>query len=157
MFDDGLAAMLPDTPRGRRPARAGTAAPDVLRPTAACVNTLGQALDICDRVRRRRLGIGVAVDVYHVWWDPDLCAADRPRGAASPAFHVCDWLVPTRDLLLDRGMMGDGVIEIPGIRAMAEAAGYAGPVEVEILSRRWWAEDPDAVLRLVRERHATAC
>ena len=64
-----------------------------------------------------------------------------PRGRIA-AFHACDWLVPTTDLVFDRGMMGDGVIDIPAIRGMAEAAGYPGFVEVEILSKRWWAEDP---------------
>ena len=73
------------------------------------------------------------------------------------AFHACDWLVPTTDLVFDRGMMGDGCIDIPAIRGMAEAAGYRGFVEVELLSKRWWAEDPDDVLRLIQERHATAC
>ena len=80
----------------------------------------------------------------------------RARGRIA-AFHVCDWLVPTTDLVLDRGMMGDGVIDIPGIRAMAEAAGYAGPSRWRSSRSRWWAEDPDEVLRLVKERHATAC
>ncbi len=80
----------------------------------ACVNTLAQALDICDRLDARKTGaLGVALDVYHVWWDPDPYAGIRRAGLARLlAFHVCDWLVPTRDLLLDRGMMGDGVIEI---------------------------------------------
>ena len=72
-------------------------------------------------------------------------------------FQASDWLVPTTDLVFDRGMMGDGCIDIPRIRAMAEAAGYRGFVEVELLSKRWWAEDPDEVLRLIKARHATAC
>ena len=118
------------------------------------LSTLAQALDLCAELGE---GAGVAVDVYHVWWDPDLERQMlRARGKIA-AFHVCDWLVPTTDLVFDRGMMGDGVIDIPRIRAMAEAAGYGGFVECEVLSRRWWKEDPAAVLRLVKERHATAC
>ncbi len=73
-------------------------------------------------------------------------------------FHVCDWLAPTTDLLLDRGMMGDGVIDIPMIRSWVEAAGYAGHVEAEIFSaRNWWKRDPDEVLAVCRERYATVC
>ncbi|MBD0272169.1 MAG: sugar phosphate isomerase/epimerase, partial [Acetobacteraceae bacterium] len=102
-------------------------------------------------------GAGVAVDVYHVWWDPDLERQMlRARGRIA-AFHVCDWLVPTTDLVFDRGMPGDGVIDIPRIRAMAEAAGYGGFVECVILSRRWWKEEPETVLRVMKQRHATAC
>jgi sugar phosphate isomerase/epimerase len=99
----------------------------------------------------------VALDVYHVWWDPDLRRQVARAAGRIAGFHVSDWLVPTTDLVFDRGMMGDGVIDIPSIRAMAEAAGYAGPCEVELLSRRWWAEDPEVVLPLIRQRHATVC
>ena len=72
------------------------------------------------------------------------------------AYHVNDWLVPTSDLLLDRGMMGDGVIDLRAIRAMVERAGYRGHCEVEILSaKNWWTRDPDEVLRVCIERHQT--
>src|SRR3989442_1194572 len=72
------------------------------------------------------------------------------------AYHVNDWLVPTTDLLLDRGMMGDGVIDLRTIRAAVEAAGYRGHCEVEILSaNNWWKRDPDEVLRICIERHQT--
>ncbi len=125
----------------------------------ACVNTLGQANDICAALGGEG-GLGVAVDVYHVWWDPDLQRqiARAGQGGWLYAFHVCDWLVPTRDLLLDRGMMGDGVIDIPQIRGWMEAAGYDGAVEVEIFSaENWWKRDPAEVLRVCRERVASAC
>ena len=118
----------------------------------ACVNTLAQANGLCDELGA---GLGVAVDVYHVWWDPRLEAEiDRAAGRIL-AFHVCDWLIPTTDLLLDRGMMGDGVIDIPRIRAWVERAGYAGFNEVEIFSRSWWGRDPDEVVRICIERHRT--
>jgi sugar phosphate isomerase/epimerase len=123
----------------------------------ACVNTLAQANDMCQRLGD---GVGVAVDVYHVWWDPALEAEIARAGRAGRiyAYHVCDWLVPTTDLLLDRGMMGDGVIDLPRIRGWVEAAGYQGCVEVEIFSAaNWWKRDPDEVLAVIKERHRTVC
>ena len=117
----------------------------------ACVNTMAHANDICDALGD---GVGIAVDVYHVWWDPNL-AAEIARAGKSRilAFHVCDWLVPTRDLLLDRGMMGDGVIDIPAIRAQVEEQGFDGAVEVEIFSaENWWKRDADEVLETVVAR-----
>jgi sugar phosphate isomerase/epimerase len=153
MFHDGLAAVLPE-------ARAAgvTLALEPLHPMTCAdrsvLSTLAQALDLCEEFGD---GTGIALDVYHVWWDPDLARqVARARGRIA-GFHVCDWLVPTTDLVFDRGMMGDGVIDIRAIRAMAEAAGYAGPCEVELLSKRWWAEDPEVVLPLIKARHATAC
>ena len=90
----------------------------------ACINTLEQALDVCDALGD---GIGVAVDVYHVWWDPKLEQQIKRAGKKRIlGYHICDWLVPTRDLLNDRGMMGDGVIDLPRIRSWIEGAGYAG-------------------------------
>jgi sugar phosphate isomerase/epimerase len=119
----------------------------------ACVNTLKQANDLCEELGD---GAGVAVDVYHVWWDPELAREIARAGRRILAYHVNDWLVPTTDLLLDRGMMGDGVIDLRAIRAMVEAAGYRGHCEVEILSaQNWWKRDPDEVLRVCIERHQT--
>ncbi len=122
----------------------------------ACVNTLSQALDLCDALDPARSGaLGVAVDVYHVWWDPELFGQiERAGRERLLAFHVCDWLVPTLDLLEDRGMMGDGIIEIAKIRAAVEAQGYAGYSEVEIFSSRdWWKRPADDVLATCIERH----
>src|SRR6516162_9174119 len=119
----------------------------------ACVNTLAQANDLCDELGE---GAGVAVDTYHVWWDPDLKSEIARAGKRILAYHVNDWLLPTTDLLLDRGMMGDGVIDLRAIRAMVEAASYRGHCEVEILSaNNWWKRDPDEVLRICIERHQT--
>jgi sugar phosphate isomerase/epimerase len=117
----------------------------------ACVNTLGHANDICERLGD---GIGVAVDVYHLWWDPQLQQQIMRAGKERLlAFHVCDWLVPTEDLLLDRGMMGDGVIDVALIRGWVESAGYDGFYEVEIFSQKdWWQRDGDEVLLTIKER-----
>src|SRR5262249_9139533 len=106
----------------------------------AAVNTLAQALDIAERVDPGATALGGAVDVYHVWWDPELYAAIARAGRRILAYHVSDWLVPTRDLLNDRGMMGDGVIDLRRIRSAVEAAGFTGFIEAEIFSDRWWGE-----------------
>jgi sugar phosphate isomerase/epimerase len=114
----------------------------------ACVNTLEQALDLCDGLDPGRTGaLGVALDAYHVWWDPKLSAQIRRAGAGRLlAYHICDWLLPTRDLLNDRGMPGDGVIELKKLRGLVEAAGYRGAVEIEIFSDAWWSRPLDEVL-----------
>jgi sugar phosphate isomerase/epimerase len=121
----------------------------------ACVNTTKQALDICDRLDPQRGGaLGVALDVYHIWWDPDLLPQISRAGKDRLlAFHVCDWLVPTKDILNDRGMMGDGVIDIRSVRAAVEAQGFAGYSEIEIFSADWWGKPMDEVLSTCIERH----
>src|SRR5262249_42730973 len=121
----------------------------------SCINTLAQANDLCDALGD---GVGVAVDVYHTWWDPDLERQIKRAGRRIVAFHVSDWLVPTTDLLLDRGMMGDGIIDIPRIRGWVEAAGYAGLVEAEIFSERnWWKRPLAETLDTCLARFQTAC
>ena len=122
----------------------------------ACVNTMEQALDLCDAIDPERTGmLGVAVDAYHVWWDPKLASQIARAGVERLlAWHVCDWLTPTRDLLSDRGMMGDGVIELRKIRGWMEDAGYAGFAEVEIFSEQdWWLRPGDEVLDTCMARH----
>jgi sugar phosphate isomerase/epimerase len=122
----------------------------------ACVNALGQALDICDQLGP---DVGVAIDVYHLWWDPHLEAeiARAGRDQRILAYHICDWLVPTTDMLLDRGMMGDGVIDLKRIRRAVTAAGFHGPQEVEILSTRWWSCPGDEVIRTCIQRFHEHC
>jgi len=126
----------------------------------ACVNTMAQANALCDELAPDGTdGLGLAVDVYHVWWDPLLRAEIIRAGERNRlfAYHICDWLVPTRDLLNDRGMMGDGVIDLPLIRGWMDAAGYRGMHEVEIFSAQdWWKRDGDEVLLTCRRRHAEA-
>ncbi|UZE51241.1 sugar phosphate isomerase/epimerase family protein [Rhodopseudomonas sp. P2A-2r] len=123
----------------------------------ACVNTTEQALDICDRLDPNRTGmLGVALDVYHIWWDPELPPQIVRAGKDRlMAFHVCDWLVPTKDILNDRGMMGDGVIDIKSVRAAVEAQGFAGYSEIEIFSESWWGRPMDDVLETCIARHKT--
>lgn len=125
----------------------------------ACINTMEQALDACDALDPGKTGaLGVAVDVYHVWWDPKLEAQIARAGKERLlAFHVCDWLTPTADLLNDRGMMGDGVIDIPRIRGWVEAQGFAGYSEVEIFSTgHWWQQPHGEVLQTCIARHRSA-
>lgn len=125
----------------------------------ACINTLEQALDLCDELDPHRTGaLGVALDIYHVWWDPKLAQQIARAGQQRLlAYHVCDWLTPTRDLLSDRGMMGDGVVELKKIRGWVEAAGFAGFSEVEIFSALdWWQRDGGEVLDTCIARHCSA-
>ena len=156
MVADGIAAMLPHAK-----ASGVKIAIEPLHPMyaadRACVNTIDQALDICEMLGET---VGVAIDVYHVWWDPNLARAIARAGRMKRIFahHICDWLVPTKDMLLDRGMMGDGVIDLPGIRRMIEEAGFFGPQEVEIFSQdNWWKRPGDEVLAVIKERVATVC
>lgn len=111
----------------------------------SCLVTMSHANALCDRLGD---GIGIVVDVYHVWWDERLedellHAGDRGRILG---FHVNDWLVPTRHLLTDRGMMGDGIIDLDGLWQMVQRAGYRGPIEVELFSTDWWAREPGDVI-----------
>jgi sugar phosphate isomerase/epimerase len=156
MVAEGLAEILPHARASRIPL-----AIEPLHPMYAadrsCVNTLEQALDMCDLLGP---GIGVAIDAYHVWWDPKLEAQILRAGKDNRilAHHICDWLVPTRDLLLDRGMMGDGVIDLRSFRSVIEKAGYHGPQEVEIFSaENWWKRPGGEVLDACIDRFHSAC
>jgi sugar phosphate isomerase/epimerase len=124
--------------------------------TRSVLSTMKLANEWCDTLAAEDT-VGIAVDTYAVWWDPELEPQIARAGRRICAFHISDWLPDTQDLRLDRGMMGDGVIDIPAIRRMVEAAGYTGHREVEIFSARdWWKRDPDEVVRTVKERYQTA-
>lgn len=145
---DGIAALLPEC------AAAGVKlAIEPLHPMYAdsrsAVNTLGQANDMVEQLRSPL--VGVAADVYHLWWDPALETelARCGRLGALLAYHVCDWRTPTLDLLNDRGLMGEGCIPLRQIRAWVEAAGFRGFHEVEIFSTRLWATDQDDYLKRI--------
>lgn len=109
------------------------------------VVTLGQANDLAER-----LGCGVIVDVYHVWWDPDLYQQIHRAAGRIYGFHVSDWGLPITDPLMSRVMMGDGVIPLRRIREAVESAGYDGPVEVEIFNQQIWDRPGYEVLEEVR-------
>ncbi|MFW5856565.1 MAG: sugar phosphate isomerase/epimerase family protein [Planctomycetota bacterium] len=137
---DGIAAVVPHAE-----ANNVQLAIEPLHPMYAAdrsaVNTMAQARAICKEIAHPF--VGIAVDVYHLWWDPDLEAEIRLAGQMKTlfAFHICDWRVETRDLLNDRGLMGEGCIDIPTIRGWAEDAGFAGWNEVEIFSDEKWGMD----------------
>lgn len=115
------------------------------------VNTLRQANDIAEALDTPV--VGVTVDVYHLWWDPDLETEIRRAGSRIFSFHVCDWRCPTRDLLNDRGIMGEGCIPIRQIREWVENTGYDGPIEVEIFSDEHWQEEPAILLERIKKAY----
>jgi len=116
----------------------------------SAINTLRQANDMAEMINSTF--VGVAVDVYHLWWDPDLRSEIQRCGANGHlfAFHVCDWNVPTVDFLNDRGLMGDGCINVTQIRSWVEEAGFTGYNEVEIFSDKYWATDQHAYLQKIK-------
>jgi sugar phosphate isomerase/epimerase len=115
--------------------------------TRSAINTLAQANDMVEKLNSP--SVGVAVDVYHVWWDPDLEKEIARCGITKTllAFHVCDWKSPTVDLLNDRGLMGEGCIPLRKIRSWVEAAGFNGFIEVEIFSTEYWKMDQSVFLK----------
>lgn len=149
---EGIAALLPDCA-----ATGVKLAIEPLHPMYAdsrsAVNTLGQANDMVEQLASPF--VGVAADVYHLWWDPALEAeiARCGRLQALFAFHVCDWRTPTVDLLNDRGLMGEGCIPLRQIRAWVETAGFHGFNEVEVFSTRLWAMDQDEYLKKIVEAY----
>ena len=114
------------------------------------ITTLGEALHVVQHFASPLLG--VIVDVYHVWWDPEIYRQIAAAGTVIFGFHVNDWLVPTPDMLNGRGMMGDGVIEIRRLRQAVEAGGYTGPIEVEIFNQDLWKLPGEQLLTLMCER-----
>jgi sugar phosphate isomerase/epimerase len=115
--------------------------------------TLAQANAIAENFPADR--VGVVIDLFHVWWDPEVRAEIRRAGARIFGLHVSDWLVPPPDLLMGRGMMGDGVIQLRELREAVEAAGYRGPIEVEIFNRTIWETPGDQVLKQIKTRYVT--
>ena len=120
----------------------------------SCVNRLKDATDMAESVGHE--AVGVAIDVYHVWWDPDLLYEIELCGRFDRifGFHECDWRVPTRDFLTDRGVVGEGCIDVAGIRQAVEGAGFAGMHEIEIFSDEGWALPQDDWLRRVLAGYA---
>ena len=119
----------------------------------SCLSTFAQCLSLCEALGQ---GTGIVADVYHCWWDPDFAAGlERAGPDRILTFHLCDWLVPTRDLYQDRGMVGDGVIDIAGYREVLDRIGYDGPFEIEVFSKLdWWQRDGAETTRIAVERCA---
>ncbi|SBT45469.1 sugar phosphate isomerase/epimerase family protein [Micromonospora narathiwatensis] len=118
----------------------------------AVLSTLGQALDLAEQFPVER--VGVVVDTFHLWWDPDVWRQISRAGQRIASFQVCDFLTPLpADVLLGRGMMGDGHIDFPPFRRAVEQAGYTGDTEVEIFNAEVWATDPDEVLATMKDRY----
>jgi sugar phosphate isomerase/epimerase len=121
----------------------------------SAINTIRQANNLAEAINSA--WVGVAVDVYHLWWDPDLRKEIQRCATYNNlfAFHVCDWNVPTMDFLNDRGLMGDGCINVPEIRSWVEDAGFRGYNEVEIFSDKYWATDQKAYLEKIKQAYLT--
>ncbi len=149
MVEDGIAAVLPYAAE-----RAVRLAIEPLHPMYAAdrsvVVTLRQANDMVERLDSP--WVGVAVDAYHVWWDPEVEAQIARAAGRILGFHVSDWLVPPPDHLLGRGYMGDGVIDLPLLAARVARAGYSGPIEVEIFNQQVWDTPGEQVLEEIKKR-----
>lgn len=119
----------------------------------SAIVSLGQANDICEAIDSP--WVGIAIDVYHLWWDDQLKNEIFRCGKNNNifAFHVCDWRVPTLDFLSDRGLMGEGCIPIKQIRSWVEEAGFEGYNEVEVFSERLWAQDQKLYLEDIKKAY----
>jgi sugar phosphate isomerase/epimerase len=149
---DGIAAIVPHA------AGAGVkVGVEPLHPmyadTRSAVSTLSQANDLVEKIRSPQ--VGVTLDVYHLWWDDRLedQIARCGRLGAIFSYHICDWRCPTRDLLLDRGLMGEGCVPLRRIRAAVEKAGFDGMIEVEIFSDEFWRMDQLEFLKRVKSAY----
>ena len=149
MVADGIAQLAPYA--AERGVRLGI---EPLHPAFAaersCITTLREARCLAEPFDPR--AVGIVADVYHIWWDPELDDEIARATGRLVGFHVSDWLVPAQNVLMNRGMMGDGVIELRKIRGAVEEAGYAGPIEVEIFNAEIWDMSIDSVLARMKER-----
>jgi sugar phosphate isomerase/epimerase len=149
MVADGIAAIAPYAKE--RGVRLGI---EPLHPAFAaersCITTMREARLISERFESAN--VGVVVDVYHVWWDPERAEEIARLGDRIAGYHVNDWLVPVKNVLMNRGMMGDGVIELRRIRGEIERAGYRGPIEVEIFNEGLWEKSLDEIVKQTVER-----
>lgn len=148
---DGIAALL-----GHAAATGVKLAIEPLHPMYAgdksCVNRMAEARHICETLQHPKLGI--AADVYHIWWDPDVDHELRLAAEQNTlfGFHICDWRLETRHLLTDRGLMGDGCIDVKHFRTLVRDLGFTGHTEIEVFSEHYWAMDQNQYLQLILER-----
>lgn len=149
MVVDGVAALVPYA--RERGVRIGL---EPLHPMYAAERsvlvTIGQSLEMAQAYGAEE--VGVILDTFHIWWDPRVEELIAQAAGRIYGFHVSDWLVPLPDMLMGRGLMGDGRIDNRKLRLLVEKAGYDGPIEVEIFNQALWDSDPDAVLAQVIER-----
>jgi sugar phosphate isomerase/epimerase len=146
---DGLLEVLPDAEKagvilGIEPLHPMYAA------ERSVVVTLKQATDIVEQLSSA--AAGVVVDVFHVWWDPEVMHQIERASGKIVGLHVSDWPVPLPGILMGRGMMGDGIIELRKLREAVDAAGYDGPIEVEIFNEEIWKHADDGLLELIQRR-----
>jgi len=150
MVADGIAALVPYA--AERRVRLGI---EPLHPAFAaersCITTLREARELAASFDP--VTVGIVADVYHIWWDPALYTEIARAAGRLVGLHVSDWLVPAHDILMSRGMMGDGVIELRRIRTAVQDAGYNGPIEVEIFNEAVWDTPLDMLLPLIKERY----
>lgn len=154
MVEEGIAELVPYAEE-----RGITLGIEPLHPMYAAersvIVSLAHANEMAEKYTAKQ--VGVVVDVFHVWWDPYLYREIQRAKGRIVGYHVSDWIVPTPDMLLGRGMMGDGVIELRKIRQAVEAAGYNGPIEVEIFNQAIWDRPGDEVLAEMKERYLEHC
>ncbi len=156
MVYDGIAALIPHA--RERGVRLGI---EPLHPMYAAdrnvIVTLGQANDFALALNAESGGesVGVVIDVFHVWWDPDVYTEIARAAPHTFGFHVCDWITPLPDVLKGRGMMGDGWIELHALYQAVSAAGYGGPIECEIFNQALWDSPGDEVLARMKARYLT--
>ena len=150
---DGIAAVLPEAE-----AAGVKLAIEPLHPMYAddrsAVNTMRQANEICDALGSPA-SVGIAADAYHIWWDPELEAQIKLSAEKQRlfAYHICDWKTPTTDFLNDRGLMGEGCINLREMSGWVDAAGFTGHREVEIFSTRYWEMDQVQWLGMITEAY----
>lgn len=149
---DGIAAVLPHAQAAKVRLSIEPLHP-MYADCRSAVNTLEQANNMVTALHSE--WVGVTVDVYHLWWDPYLKSEIERAGRSIFSFHVSDWRTPTRDLLNDRGLMGEGCIDIRGIRGWVESMGFSGPIEVEIFSNWYWEQDQTSFVERIKEAYLT--
>ena len=121
------------------------------------VSTMKAANDLCEAIGGNN--VGVAVDAFHVWWDPEFQSelARCGKNGHLSGYHICDWKLNMKDMLNDRGLMGEGVIDLKTMSRQVDEAGFTGFYEVEVFSHHWWAQDQDEYLKQIINAYQATC